>query len=185
MIIESTPAFGHYDITGLTLTPLLIEQARIFFDRLYTSPSCMVYVNEKKVLLQQVHRNMLLQLSKRTAVKCDYLHNLYAGSFTNYKSAKFREPDSVFLILTKNHNQTELRLLKELEKTDIKVNVLTLGLTYYHPKFNVISVQNIKALYWLLYAYFIQDEPTLTFSEFSKRFVFSPERVDFLKYLDQ
>ena len=89
---------------------------------------------------------------------------------------------SVFLILTKNHNQTELRVLKELSETNIKVNVLTLGLNYYNPKFNVISVQNIKSLYWLLYTYFLQEDPELTFSDFSKKFVFSPERVDFLKY---
>lgn len=184
-MIESTIEYGGYDITGLKPTTKLKNIVREFFDKMYKTNNCMVYINQKKVLLQQVHKNLVLHFSKQMNINCQYLHNLYAGCFTNYKSPSFKEPDSVFFILTKNHNQTQLRLLKELDKTDIKVNILTLGITYYNPKFNIISVQNIKSLYWLLYTYFIQEEPKLTFSEFSKRFVFSAQRINFLKPIPQ
>ena len=177
-VIDSSPLYGSYDKGELTVSPLLNDLTEKFFNVLYQNESCVLFVNQKKVLLQQIYKNLALEVGKRVPLKTSYLHELSAGDFTNYLSPTFKEPTSVLVILTRKHNLTELRVLEELSKTQIPVNVITLGISYYNPKFNVISVRDIKSLYWFLYAY-LNTTGVRTFSEFSLRFVFSPVRVDF------
>lgn len=178
-LVNCTPIYGVYKNGDLSITPLLKDMVKKFFDAIVgVKGETYLMVSQRKVLLHQVYKNLFQQLSVYNNVKVKYVDELYPGSFTNYKSSKFLQPDQCIILLTKNYNSKQLRLIKELSKTKISVSIIALGKPFYHRGYNVINIRNIKSLYWFMYTYLTQRN-LLTYREFSKLFAFSKQPYNF------
>ena len=149
-MICATDTYAYFEKGNFFTTEKLDSQTKHFMDQLSLSPTCLILVNERKILLQKVYKNIIEQVSKKVSVQVQFIDNLKPGSFTNYMSSYYTEPKSVLLLLTKNHNKKEKRIIAQLLKMNIKINLITLGLDYYNPKINLIRTQKIKALYFFL-----------------------------------
>jgi hypothetical protein len=174
----STEQYGVYKDKTLKLKPPMIEFAQKFTQAFCKSESVLFLVNERKVLLNQIYRNLFLHLKGHTNIKVDYIDNIQPGKFTNYNSQGYTEPKSVFIFLTKKHNLKELRVLNQLKKRNYIVNIISLGLDYYYPKYSIFCIDKIKTLYWFMYA-LLNQKNIYTYSDFSKLFKFTPKKFDF------
>ena len=181
-MITQSAQYGYYENFEFYPSVKLKSTTQNFFNDLFSNRSCLILVNEKKVLLQQIFKNLMMEVSPKMDTKWSYLDSLCAGSFTNYMSPTFIEPESVLMILTKKHNQKELRILSELKKTRIKVYVIVLGMEYYAESFKIIKIDKITPLYWFMYT-FLNMFNSYTYRQFSDRFIFSRTRVNFSEVL--
>jgi len=172
--------FGAYSNGALEIKDPLKEVTQTFFDTCKETKKLLIVVNERKVKLQQIYKNLFLQLKKTNLVQVEYLDQLKPGAFSNPQCRTYIQVDSILVFLTKKHNKKELRLLNELKKTDIKVNLLMLGINFNQSSFNRVYLANICAMYWFLYTYnYFVDR--CTYSEFAESFVFDTNKFDFKK----
>lgn len=178
-LVDCTSTYGSYEMGDLKVKPYLKELVKNFFDPLINNKKKILFlVSERKVLLQQIYKNIFEQLKVLAQIEVKFIDSLYPGIFTNYNSSNFLQPEQVLLLLTKNHNAKELRLLEQLKKTGKTINVITLGKPYYSKDLNIINIRNIKSLYWFMFT-FLNQRRILTYKEFSKMFLFSTTQYNF------
>lgn len=182
--INDTEDFGTFKNTEYVPSDKLKNLVKNFLSRLMGQKSCLVLINEKKILLQQIYKNLVDLVSKKIETNYEYIESIKPGTFSNYNSSFFKEPESVLIILTKKHNKKELRILQELKHTKIKVNVIILGDNiFYDSRFNLIKVSKVVGLYRLMYT-ILNLDLNVNYSEFSERFVFTKQKVNYKNIIE-
>ena len=182
IVVNSSVEYGTFQLGQFKPTDKLKDLIHQFLSEIRKEKSILFLVNERKILLQQTYKNLVLELRKYLQVDVEYVDDLYAGAFTNYLSKGYKDPQSVFVFLTKKYNRKQIRILEELKKTNLKVHLVALGINYQinSPNFNILKVQDIKSLYWFMYV-LLNFTNTLDYNDFSERFKFTSKKFNFKK----
>ena len=134
-----------------------------------TPSSSLFLVNNRKFLLTKVYSALQEVLGGKDRVIRD-VNKTPAGSFTNPGCKNFLEPNHVVILLTKNHNKKQSRILIELEKAKIPLTLINLGVKYCSPTAKVVChIPNVRTLYHFLYN-FCSLEKEIVFPEFFQKF---------------
>jgi hypothetical protein len=177
-VIDSNSKYGVFKKQDLQMTELTKNTLNDFINKISQIQELYIVVNQKKILMQKIYYNLARELKNYVKIKCVFLDDLKPGALTNYQSKHFFEPKGILVILTKNHNKKQLRLINEINKTNSKLVLWALNTSLYIKDNISLELNSIKALYWALY--FLKSMRYLeTYKQFSKQYQLTKEKLDF------